>query len=59
MTNKTTTTQRIIIHNDDVLALLIESIKKKHQELSEDEFEVVLVYDTYNTTVSAVIDYIP
>ena len=50
---------RINFSNDDIYALLVEAIKKKHPELAEEEFEVTLTYDTYNYVYTASVEYQP
>ena len=55
----TTTAKRLSFTQDDILKLLAEAIKKKHPELSDDEFEVAFTFDSYNNVCSASVDFIP
>ncbi len=50
--------KRINFTHDDVLALLVDAIKKKHPELSEEEFEVSLTFDSYNNVYAASVEHL-
>lgn len=51
--------KRINLNHEDILEAIKKfAMEKYKKELEGEEFEIVVIYDSYNVLVNATIDYI-
>jgi hypothetical protein len=47
---------RIVLSHEEIMAAMIDAIKKKAPNLADEEFEIQFTYSSYDHMLSAVVD---